>query len=47
MKPPPFYSTGGKPQTPELQVGQLASEEAVVPEAGLKNEEKSLFGFPA
>ena len=30
---------------PVLQVGQLASENSVVLEPGLKNEERSLFGF--
>jgi hypothetical protein len=38
---------GGSPQTPELQVGQLVSDGSVVLELGLKNEEKTLFGFSA
>jgi hypothetical protein len=42
-----FYSIGGRPQTPELQVGQLISEGPVPLDAGLKNEEKSLLGFVA
>lgn len=42
-----LYPIGGKPQTPELQVGQLTSEDSLPLEPGLKNEEKSLFGSPA
>ena len=42
-----FYSIGGSPQTPELQVGQLASDGPVVLDLELENEERSLLGFPA
>jgi len=42
-----FYSIGGSPQIPELQVGQLVSENLVTLEPELKNEEKSFVGFGA
>jgi hypothetical protein len=39
------YHIGGSPQTPELQVGQLDSENSLIFEPGLKKEEMSFIGF--
>ena len=42
-----FYYIGGRLQTPELQVGQLISEDLIAPEPGLLNREIIRFMFSA